>query len=341
MTFSDHAAPPDFSAGEEFGEKSECQVFPSLEELYPDAVERENEEGTFLEIPRSTTIPPEIIPPFSKNRRRLYRKLELVQGIGPRTAQICRQRGTSTIAQLIYNRPRYAPAAREVKWSLDAGDYVQLATIKSLKDIDFIHCFKLSEVLFFDIENLGFHNQPLFMIATGWFSDIPSGQFSIRQWFARDIGEEAAILREFLDDLPNYKCIVSYNGKTFDLNVLRARSIYYFDDEFCSRLASAPGGPENVGVHHIDLFHASRRLWKGENFEDFRLATLESNLLDIKRDETKDIRSAEVPRVYRHFLEDPSDTADIYKVIEHNYHDVITLAFLLGKVLYRVFSSAC
>ncbi len=311
-----------------------CHAFSTLEELFPAAVERSNAEGTCLEIPRSESIPVGTISEFDPNRRRLQRMIELVRGIGPRTALVCRQRGTRTLAQLIMNRPRYAPAARQVKQSLDSGDYFQLQRIKALRDIDFIHCFHLEDLLFLDVETLGLRNEPIFLIGVGNFSPDAPQELHVRQLFARDIGEEVAILRQFIDLARNIKCLVSFNGKTFDLNVLRARAIYYFNDDFYKPASPDQASGTYSGFHHIDLFHESRHVWKEADIENFRLGTIESQLLGITRGEGRDIPSAEVPRVYQRFLDDPVDTSNIYRVIEHNFFDVLSLATLLGKILH-------
>ncbi len=336
MTFASHDSLPRVSqtTGDITSSSGpDCRVFSSLEELFPAASVHNNAEGTYLEIPRLGIIPPNPLPPFETNRRRLQRMLELVRGVGPRTALTCRRRGTRTLNQLIMNRPRFAAAARHVKVSLDSGDYFQLQTLKGLRDIDFIHCFHLKDLLFLDVETLGLRNEPIFLIGIGHFSQETPGCFEVHQWFARDIGEEVAILRQFIDLAHNFKCLVSFNGKTFDLNVLRARAIYYFNDDFY-KLAS----PDLVtgtysGFHHIDLFHESRHVWKDAEIENFRLGTIESQLLGITRGEGRDLPSAEVPHVYQRFLDDPIDTSNIFRVIEHNYSDVLSLAILLGKIL--------
>jgi uncharacterized protein YprB with RNaseH-like and TPR domain len=315
---------------------SGCQVFPSLEELFPAAHEHSNTEGTCLEIPRSKNISLGTIPSFETNRRRLQRMIELVRGVGPRTALICRQRGTRTLGQLIMNRPRFAAAACQVKCLLDSGNYFQLQGMKALRDIDFIHCFHLNDLMFLDVETLGLRNEPIFLIGIGFFSPDTPDLFQVRQWFARDIGEEVTILRQFIDSARRFKCLVSFNGKTFDLNVLRARAIYYFTEDFY-----VPAFPDQLsgqysGFHHIDLFHESRHVWKDADIKNFRLGTIESQFLNINRREGRDIPSAEIPRVYRRFLDDPIDTSNIFRVIEHNYFDVLSLVTLLGKVLQEL-----
>ncbi len=314
-------------------------VFSSLEELFPVAVERTNAEGTCLEISRLENIPYGTIPRFENNRRRLQRMIELVRGVGPRTALICRQRGTRTLGELIMNRPRFAPAARQIKLSLDSGDYFHLQGVKALRDIDFIHCFHLEDLLFLDVETLGLRDEPIFLIGIGHFSPDHSNNFQVRQWFARDIGEEVVIMRQFIDTARCFKCLVSFNGKTFDLNVLRARAIYYFIDDFYKPSLPDPSSGQYSGFHHIDLFHESRHVWRNADIENFRLGTIESQLLGITRGKGRDILSSEVPRVYRRFLDDPVDTSNIFRVIEHNYFDVLSLVTLLGKVLQELLAA--
>ncbi|OLS15346.1 MAG: exonuclease-like protein [Promethearchaeota archaeon CR_4] len=343
MTYSDRDSIDGISQGVGVPDNTSdlgFHTFSSIEELFPTAVERTNSEGTYLEIPRFELIPQDTIPVFESNRFRLQRMIELVRGVGPHTAVNCRKRGTRTLTQLIMNRPRFATAARQVKRSLDSGDFFQLQSVRLLRDIDFIHCFRLEDLLFLDVETLGLRDEPIFLIGVAHFSPSNQGSFQVRQWFARDIGEEVAIMRQFLDLARQFKCLVSFNGKSFDLNVLRARAIYYFTNDFFTPAFLEQGSSQFAGFHHIDLFHESRHVWKNSDIENFRLDTIESQLLGITRGTEQDLPSAEVPRVYRRFLNDPVDTTDIYRVIEHNYFDVRSLVTLLGKVLQALLATS-
>ena len=57
-------------------------------------------------------------------------------------------------------------------------------------------------------------------------------------------------LVDFIEDIQKYKVIVSYNGKSFDMPLLRTRYI----------LHDIPIPFEEYA--HVDLLHLARRLWR-------------------------------------------------------------------------------
>jgi len=162
--------------------------------------------------------------------------------------------------------------------------------------------------LFVDTETTGLAGSMVFLL--GIMQVLPEGLF-LSQIFARDYREEAALLSEWIDRLQEARLIVSFNGKSFDLPVLRDRLGYH-------RVA-APDEPT-----HIDLLHHARRRWLG-SFPDCRLQTLEWHLCGRRR--AGDIPGEEIPAVYHHFVRTGA-TGDILTVFHHNALDLITLADL-------------
>src|SRR3990172_3684150 len=82
----------------------------------------------------------------------------------------------------------------------------------------------LERALFLDTETTGLAGGSgtyAFLIGLGFVED---GAFVLRQLFMRDYREEAAMLRGFLEILSGYELLVSYNGKSFDVPLLRRAS---------------------------------------------------------------------------------------------------------------------
>lgn len=139
----------------------------------------------------------------------------------------------------------------------------------------------------------------------------------LRQWLLTAFAGEAAMLAELERNLSTADLLVSYNGKTFDLPLLRDRR----------RLQRAPALPE---PRHLDLLHPTRRLFRAA-WPDCRLATAERHLLGLVREH--DLPGSEAPRAWRDYLAGaPPD--DLARVLHHNALDVLSL-LLLGPVLSR------
>ncbi|AHE97062.1 hypothetical protein THITH_00825 [Thioalkalivibrio paradoxus ARh 1] len=139
----------------------------------------------------------------------------------------------------------------------------------------------------------------------------------LRQWLLTAFAGEAAMLAELDAALAGAGLLVSYNGKTFDLPLLRDRR----------RLQRAPAFPEPP---HLDLLHPTRRLFRGV-WPDCRLVTAEQRLLGLFRED--DLPGSEAPRAWRDYLAGGTPD-DLGRVLRHNALDVLSL-LLLGPVLAR------
>ena len=185
------------------------------------------------------------------------------------------------------------------------------------------------KLLFLDTETTGLSGGAgtvAFLVGIGYFEEE---FFVIKRFFMRDYNEEAAMLMELNRLLPKYVGLVTFNGKSFDWNLLQSRFI-------SNRIRPALSSPV-----HIDLLFPSRRIW-GLKLESCRLSSLEENILGEKR--TDDIPGSMIPAVYFKYLEDRNAT-DIRRVIKHNELDILSMVSLLSKIsamLENPFSeSAC
>ena len=143
------------------------------------------------------------------------------------------------------------------------------------------------------------------------------GAVRVRQWLLTGFAGEAAMLAECAGVLAGTDLMVSYNGKSFDLPLLRDRR----------RLQRGPALPEPP---HLDLLHPTRRLFR-KTWPDCRLATVERRLLGLTR--ADDLPGSEAPRAWRDYLAgSPAD--DLARVLRHNLLDVLSL-LVLGPMLVR------
>lgn len=168
------------------------------------------------------------------------------------------------------------------------------------------------EALFLDTETTGLAGGTgtvAFLIGLGWFE---GDAFVTEQLFARDYAEERAALLHLTQRLQDKRFLVSFNGKSFDVNLLAARFVM---NRLPDPLAALP---------HLDLLHPARRLLS-HRLADRRLGALEEALLGFRRE--GDLPGSEIPQRYFDWLRrrDGRLVADIFV---HNRLDILSLAAL-------------
>lgn len=197
---------------------------------------------------------------------------------------------------------------RTVKYRIGAiyGDY----TIENIEEL-----FSLDEkLLFIDTETTGLGSVACpFLIGVAYF-DYDS--LVLEQYFMRDIDDEASVLEDIITKYSGMT-VVSYNGKCFDVPLIKAR---------CTINEIKTSG---FAEKQTDLLHLSRRIWK-KRLENCRLATIEEEILKVHRDD--DILGSIIPEMYKKYL-DTGSPDEMIKVIEHNESDVVTMSVLLAKII--------
>lgn len=174
---------------------------------------------------------------------------------------------------------------------------------------------RFEEIIFLDTETSGLTGGTgtfAFLIGLGYFTDH---SFQLVQIFMRDPSEEPALLSALSHFLGNFKAIVTFNGKSFDIPLLNARHVLNgFTTPF-------------VEIDHIDLLHLARRLWRNR-LPSRALKDLEIELLDIQRSQ-EEVPGWMVPELYYNYLRQ-GDIEPLKGVFYHNGMDVISLAALFN-----------
>lgn len=152
-----------------------------------------------------------------------------------------------------------------------------------------------------------------FLIGVGRVT--PEG-FRLRQFFMRDLAEEASLLHRLADHLSEFDTLVTYNGKTYDQPLLETR--------YRMARTKAPFG----SMEHFDLLFGARRLWK-LRFDSCRLVELENRILGVER--TGDLPGEMIPYVYFEYLRTHEATR-VVPILHHNAMDIVTLACLTAIV---------
>lgn len=152
-----------------------------------------------------------------------------------------------------------------------------------------------------------------FLVGAGYFQD---GRFVLDQCFMRDYHEEEAMLNYLRGVFSRAETLVSYNGKCFDLPLLRSR---FITNRVPFHLDS---------LMHLDLVHASRRFWK-KRLRNCSLGSIERNILGINR--VGDVPGEEIPRRYLDYLRQ-RDARPLEPVFYHHRMDILSLVTLTAHL---------
>ena len=150
-----------------------------------------------------------------------------------------------------------------------------------------------------------------FLVGLGYFREE---SFTLEQCFMRDYDDEGPMLDYLAEKFAEFDCIVSYNGKSFDLPLLRAR--------FVQHRLSIPFSE----AAHYDLVHAVRRVWK-KRLNDCSLNNIERLILGFHRE--GDVPGYLIPQIWMDYL-DSRDARPLEGVFYHHAMDILSLAALAG-----------
>jgi len=151
-----------------------------------------------------------------------------------------------------------------------------------------------------------------FLVGVGRFVE---GEFSLAQFFVPDPAQEAQMLEALADFLAPCRALVTFNGKSFDAPLLKARY----------RLHQIPCPLD--GFSHLDLLPLARRLWR-DRLPSRTLKYLEEAILAAPRSE-EEVPGYEIPWLYFDFLRS-GQAAPLKGVFYHNAMDVVAMAALLN-----------
>lgn len=171
------------------------------------------------------------------------------------------------------------------------------------------------QIAFLDTETTGLSGGagtiPFLVGVARW--DEVLGGVRVVQLFLEDVDGEPALLDRLAEELRGVRCVVTYNGRCYDVPLLENRHV----------LNRKPWPiPEAA---HLDLLHFARVLWR-HSHPDCRLSTLEARVLGHLRD--ADVPGAEIPALYNAFLRRGA-TERLAAVFRHNRDDLLSLAGLL------------
>lgn len=149
----------------------------------------------------------------------------------------------------------------------------------------------------------------------GW-ATVVGQRLELEQWLLPQLGSELPLVEAALDRLRAASLLVTYNGASYDLPLLRARTVMTGVDR------AWPAPP------HLDLLPLVRRLFR-HRLPRCTLRSAEVGLLHRTRQ--GDLPGREAPERYWHFLR-TGEAAPLEAVVQHNREDVVSLVRLLDRL---------
>ncbi len=174
--------------------------------------------------------------------------------------------------------------------------------------------FDPEKAIFIDTETTGLMGGTgtvTFLVGVGYFH---KGHFRLEQCFMRDYDDEEPMLEYLAERFAFADTVVSFNGKSFDMPLLRTRFI-------TNRVPF-----RSDALAHFDLVHASRRFWK-KRLGDCSLGNIEEQILGIHRE--GDVDSALIPEIWLNYLH-TRDARRLEAVFYHHKMDILSLVTLTG-----------
>ncbi len=172
------------------------------------------------------------------------------------------------------------------------------------------------EILFLDTETSGLAGGAgtyVFLLGT---VEIGEGELVLRQHALFDLGAERVFVEAIAAFLDRFRACASYNGKRFDLPLLKDRLALHF------RATLA------VDEAHLDLLHPARRWWRART-GSARLRDLEDRVLMDPRED--DLPGDRIPRTYFDFLA-TGDESLLAPIAAHNRRDLLALVRLADRM---------
>ena len=176
------------------------------------------------------------------------------------------------------------------------------------------------DIVFLDAETTGLMGGTgtyVFLLGT---AHIQGGELVLRQHLLHDLGSEAAFVSALSMEVAPFRACASYNGKCFDLPLLRTRFVMALRADL------------SVDDSHLDLLHPARRLWR-DRFGSTSLRQLEDSVLDVVRED--DIPGALIPERYFRWLA-LREPRLIEPILRHNARDIVSLVRITDRIAQAV-----
>ncbi len=287
----------------------------ALEEVTP-GTELVTERGTCYRVETEEGVSIRTIPP-KRAKESLLTDFKLLHGVRETTERALKERGYRSIADLVEHDRFGTQALRFLKLveMRDSGELIEWVGRRFTRSdplaLNASGFHTPDQLLFVDLETLGLFTSPIIVIGV---AEAIDETLTVRQYVARNVGEEPAALEALLSHVDASTALVTFNGRAFDVPFLEQRLAYY-------RIHG------NLQRAHFDVLQFARRRWRGLT-PDFKLASLEKHVMGARQ---SDIPSALVPEFYETYLR-TQNAGPLVAIIDHNRQDLVALAHIFSKV---------
>jgi hypothetical protein len=186
---------------------------------------------------------------------------------------------------------------------------------------------KVLPLLFLDLETTGLFGGAGTQAFLVGCAAIDGDAIRVRQFLLPGFEHERAVLSEVESWAKSHGALVTYNGRSFDVPLIETRFMFH----------RVPCPLD--GVPHLDMLHASRRLWRQRPLatgtpdpddSSCSLSVLEKHIAGLHR--VGDLPGYEIPSRFFRFVRD-GDARPLEAVLEHNRLDLISLAAVLARAI--------
>lgn len=193
-------------------------------------------------------------------------------------------------------------------------EIIRKHTIENSSSKAFDMYLKGCNIAVFDIETTGLMPARDKIILTG-ILEINGDNSRCTQYFAERPEDEAEVIRKTLNVLSRADCIVTYNGRSFDMPFLEKRAARY-------------GIPADLHYYSLDLYtvlSGYSELRKSLDSLSQKNVEFYYGISDTRDDEINGYQSVQL---YERYVERPDHKLE-EKIILHNHDDVLQLCKLL------------
>lgn len=196
---------------------------------------------------------------------------------------------------------------------------MKIFNFESKIDINSINqYFELSDNdVFFDIETTGLSRKysHIYMIGIGV---IENEFYKITQFFAETVLEERKVIEAFLNSIPEYSRLITYNGDRFDIPFVAEKN-----EQFRNMI-------DNGFISSFDIYKAIKPLKSFLRLPALKQKNIEA-FLGINREDKYD--GGKLIKVYEEYQKRPDDEDEHFLII-HNREDVYGMLPLLKIFKY-------
>lgn len=171
-------------------------------------------------------------------------------------------------------------------------------------------------ILFLDTETTGLGGGAGTVAFEIGIGRITAQGFAVTQFVMRDYPEERFMLEKVRQEILDSEVLCTFNGRTFDIPLLRTRFLMNRINADC------------LDLPHIDLLPLSRRIYK-LRLSQCRLNRIETEVLGLTR--PNDLPGSEAPDRFFRYLK-TGEFALLEEVLTHNEQDVASMLLLLSHL---------